>query len=108
MTIPDASESQMLNPIDAPRRAPGHDRPLAFLLPLYGVIFVGFAGYSLMITVFTPMLLRSASPLIPAGTPMRSALSSWAFCFVCTLWDSSLARLFWEGSPIASGVSRFY
>ena len=69
MTIPDASGSQMLNPIDAPRRAPGGDRPLALLLPLYAVIFVGFAGYSLMITVFTPMLL-SDSPLIAAGDPI--------------------------------------
>ena len=44
----------------------------ALLLPLYVVIFVGFAGYSLMITVFTPMLLRNDSPLIAAGDPMRS------------------------------------
>ena len=28
------------------------------LLPLYVVVFVGFLGYSLMITVFTPMLLH--------------------------------------------------
>jgi MFS family permease len=45
--------------------------PRALLLPLYVVIFVGFAGYSLMITVFTPMLLRNDSPLIAAGDPMR-------------------------------------
>jgi predicted MFS family arabinose efflux permease len=49
----------------------GRASQLALLLPLYGVIFAGFAGYSLMITVFTPMLLRSDSPLIAAGDPMH-------------------------------------
>jgi len=29
------------------------------LLPLYVVIFIGFVGYALMITIFTPMLLHS-------------------------------------------------
>jgi DHA1 family tetracycline resistance protein-like MFS transporter len=38
--------------------------PLRALLPLYGVIFVGFLGYSLMITVFTPMLLHGTSGLL--------------------------------------------
>ena len=50
----------MLNPIDAPRHAPGGDRPLALLLPLYAVIFVGFTScLGLMITVFAAILLRS-------------------------------------------------
>jgi predicted MFS family arabinose efflux permease len=39
------------------------------LFILYVVIFVGFIGYSLMITVFTPMLLDAKSAIIPAGTP---------------------------------------
>ncbi len=43
---------------------------LATLLPLYVVVFAGFVGYSLMITVFTPMLLRSGSPLIADSDPM--------------------------------------
>ena len=60
MTLPQAV-------IQAP--PPGR-RPLSALLPLYVVIFVGFVGYSLMITVFTPMLLRSDSPMIAAGDPM--------------------------------------
>jgi predicted MFS family arabinose efflux permease len=61
----------MLNTMDDRRPAQGGGRPLARLLPLYAVIFVGFAGYSLMITVFTPMLLRSDSPLLPADYPMH-------------------------------------
>jgi MFS family permease len=53
-------------------RDPGHASQLALLLPLYVVIFAGFAGYSLTITVFTPMLLRSDSPLFAASYPMHT------------------------------------
>ena len=35
------------------------------LVPLYVVVFFGFVGYSLMITVFTPMLLGSRSAMLP-------------------------------------------
>jgi hypothetical protein len=31
------------------------------LFPLYFVIFAGFFGYSLLITVFTPMLLQDGT-----------------------------------------------
>jgi DHA1 family tetracycline resistance protein-like MFS transporter len=41
---------------------------LAALLPLYIIVFVGFVGYSPMITVFTPMLLRADAGMVPAGT----------------------------------------
>ncbi len=60
----------------------GSPRPLAALLPLYIVIFAGFVGYSLMITVFTPMLLRSDSPMIAAGDPMskRTILLGFLLC----------------------------
>ncbi len=56
--------------------------PLAALLPLYIVIFAGFVGYSLMITVFTPMLLRSDSPMITASDPMskRTILLGFLLC----------------------------
>src|SRR3984957_11454324 len=53
-------------------RDPGHASQLALLLPLYVVIFAGFAGYSLTITVFTPMLLRSDKPLFAASYPMHT------------------------------------
>ncbi|MBV9654339.1 MAG: MFS transporter [Acetobacteraceae bacterium] len=50
-------------------------RVLSRLLPLYGVIFAGFIGYSLMITVFTPLLLRPDSLLAGgARTPGTRAL----------------------------------
>ena len=45
------------------------------LLPLYFVIFFGFVGYSLMITVFTPMLLGSRSAMLAAdATASRRAV----------------------------------
>ncbi|MDF1760784.1 MAG: MFS transporter [Coxiellaceae bacterium] len=35
---------------------------LRHLMPLYLVIFFGFVGYSLMLTIFTPMLIHSTVP----------------------------------------------
>ena len=37
------------------------------LAPLYVVVFTGFLGYSLMITVFTPLLLSAEGELLPAS-----------------------------------------
>jgi hypothetical protein len=34
------------------------------------VIFIGFVGYSLMITVFTPMLLHAHNGMLAADSPM--------------------------------------
>lgn len=42
---------------------------LAALLPLYLVIFIGFCGYSLMITLFVPMLMGDNGFLPSATTP---------------------------------------
>jgi MFS family permease len=38
------------------------------LLPLYLVVFVGFLGYSLMIAVFTPMILRNDNAMLAASS----------------------------------------
>ncbi len=40
------------------------------LLPLYLVIFIGFVGYSLMITVFTPLFLQGETKFLAAHAPM--------------------------------------
>jgi DHA1 family tetracycline resistance protein-like MFS transporter len=45
------------------------DSRLGPLLPVYTVIFVGFVGYSLMITVFTPLILYAHAGVIPLDTP---------------------------------------
>jgi DHA1 family tetracycline resistance protein-like MFS transporter len=37
-------------------------------LPLYLVVFVGFLGYSLMITVFTPMILHNDNGMLAASS----------------------------------------
>jgi MFS family permease len=43
---------------------------LRSLLPLYAVVFAGFVGYSLMITVFTPMIMSNHDLLLRADLPM--------------------------------------
>jgi MFS family permease len=85
--------------MDHRKPAPVGDRPLARLLPLYAVIFVGFAGYSLMITVFTPMLLRSDSPFIPAGYPMHTRTIALGILLCLYPLGQFL------GSPILGGLS---
>src|SRR3712207_5300992 len=46
------------------------------LLPLYVVVFVGFLGYSLLIAVFTPMILRNDNGMLAASssTAQRSVV----------------------------------
>jgi MFS family permease len=39
------------------------------LMPIYSVVFLGFIGYSLIITIFTPLLLYTQEGLLPAQTP---------------------------------------
>lgn len=43
--------------------------PLKRLFPLYFVIFLGFFGYSLMITIFTPMLIHGNQAILPHHFP---------------------------------------
>jgi DHA1 family tetracycline resistance protein-like MFS transporter len=43
---------------------------MASLIPVYVVVFVGFVGYSLMITVFTPMFLDPGTRILPAEATM--------------------------------------
>jgi MFS family permease len=43
---------------------------MARLVPLYTVIFVGFVGYSLMITVFTPMLMYAHNGMLASDSRM--------------------------------------
>jgi DHA1 family tetracycline resistance protein-like MFS transporter len=38
------------------------------LLPLYGVVFVGFLGYAAMIAIFTPLLLRNDGGMLSASS----------------------------------------
>lgn len=38
------------------------------ILPLYGVVFIGFLGYAAMIAVFTPMLIRNDGGMLAASS----------------------------------------
>ena len=69
------------------------------LLPLYTVIFIGFVGYSLMITVFTPLILYGHAGIIPADMPQphRPILLG----LLVSLYP--LGQFF--GSPIAGALS---
>jgi len=54
----------------APKNAMAGPASLKSLLPLYAVVFAGFVGYSLMITVFTPMIMSNHNFLLPPDEPM--------------------------------------
>jgi MFS family permease len=72
------------------------------LLPLYIVFFVGFVGYSLMITVFTPMLMRGDGPMIATADPMakRTMLLGFLLCLY------PLGQFL--GSPVMGSLSDRY
>jgi hypothetical protein len=55
------------------------------VLPLYLVVFSGFVGYSLMIAIFTPLLLRSDGGILSRSVP-HSENALWV-----TLGASALA-----------------
>lgn len=54
-------------PADEPPAPAAPGAALGRVLPLYLVVFIGFLGYSLMITVLTPVILRDDGELLPAG-----------------------------------------
>lgn len=49
-------------------------RYLISLLPLYLAIFVGFVGYSLMITIFTPLVMNETSLVSATSTGSKTIL----------------------------------
>ena len=69
------------------------------LLPLYVVIFSGFVGYSLMITVFTPMIIKGETSMIAAGAPM--AHKTMLLGFLLSIYP--LGQFI--GSPIMGSLS---
>jgi MFS family permease len=83
----------------APRYKGNRANLLASFLPLYVVIFVGFVGYSLMITVLTPALMSNHNLLLAAGTPpsRRILLLSFLLCLY------PLGQF--AGSPILGSLS---
>jgi len=83
--------------MDAGRPQPAPNlRPL---LPVYTVIFIGFVGYSLMITVFTPMLMYAHNGMLS----VHSRMSHRTIMLGVLLSLYPLGQLF--GSPVLGGLS---
>ena len=72
---------------------------LTRVLPLYLVVFIGFVGYSLMITVFTPLFLDAQGGLLPASS--STAQRTLVLGGVLALYP--LAQF--VGSPILGALS---
>ena len=72
------------------------------LLPVYIVIFIGFVGYSLMITVFTPMLMYAHNGML--STHSRMSHRTIMLGLLLSLYP--LGQLF--GSPVLGGLSDRY
>lgn len=71
---------------------------LAALLPLYLVIFIGFCGYSLMITLFVPMLMGDNGFLPPATTTGQRSFALGALLAAYPLGQ-------FLGSPVIGALS---
>jgi MFS transporter, DHA1 family, tetracycline resistance protein len=69
------------------------------VVPLYFVVFIGFVGYSLMITVFTPLILNDGGGLIPAD----SSTSARTLVLGALLALYPLAQFF--GAPVLGSLS---
>ncbi|HET7054720.1 MAG TPA: MFS transporter [Solirubrobacterales bacterium] len=57
-------------------------RAIDRVLPLYLVVFIGFVGYSVMITVFTPLLLSDSGGLLPASSSIGERTVVSAGCYL--------------------------
>jgi DHA1 family tetracycline resistance protein-like MFS transporter len=74
-------------------------KSLGRLVPLYIVVFIGFVGYSLMITVFTPLLLGDGGGLVSAD----SSTSERTLVLGGLLALYPLAQFF--GAPVLGSLS---
>ena len=74
---------------------------LRALLPLYLVIFVGFCGYSLMITLFVPMLMGTNGFLAADATTGHRSLALGILLAIYPLGQ-------FLGSPVLGALSDRY
>jgi MFS family permease len=74
-------------------------KSLGRVVPLYVVVFIGFVGYSLMITVFTPLLLGDGGGLVAAS----SSTSTRTLVLGGLLALYPLAQFF--GAPVLGSLS---
>jgi MFS family permease len=73
--------------------------PLRRVLPVYLVVFAGFFGFSLMIAIFTPLLLRADGGMLPHDEPQ--ATRTIVLGIVLALYP--LAQFL--GAPVIGGLS---
>jgi MFS family permease len=83
-----------------PARLPGRI-DLKALLPLYLVIFIGFCGYSLMITLFVPMLMGSNGFLAADATVGQRSVALGLLLAIYPLGQ-------FLGSPVTGALSDRY
>ena len=69
------------------------------ILPLYAVIFLGFFGYALTVTLFIPMLMSPTFPILPSGTSVAARASLSGFLLAMYPLGQFL------GSPIIGNLS---
>ncbi|HEY2717934.1 MAG TPA: MFS transporter [Solirubrobacterales bacterium] len=72
---------------------------LSRVAPLYLVVFIGFLGYSLMITAFTPLILRDDGGMLPGS----SSLATRTLVLGLVLAVYPLAQF--VGAPILGALS---
>ncbi|MBO0718407.1 MAG: MFS transporter, partial [Rhizobiales bacterium] len=75
-----------------------HRTDLRTLLPLYLVVFIGFCGYSLMITLFAPMLMGSNDFLPADATVAQRSLALGLLLAIYPLGQ-------FLGSPVLGALS---
>ena len=75
------------------------DATIRRILPIYLVVFIGFVGYSLMITLFTPMILHAHNGMISA----TSSISQRTILLGVLLCLYPLGQFF--GSPVMGALS---
>jgi DHA1 family tetracycline resistance protein-like MFS transporter len=75
---------------------------LSRVIPLYLVVFAGFVGYSLMIAIFTPLLLRRDGGMLPRA----DGLSTRTILLGILLALYPLAQFF--GAPVIGALSDRY
>ena len=86
---------------------PAGPASLKRLLPLYAVVFAGFVGYSLMITVFTPMIMSNHDLLLRADEPMSRRVILLGILLCLYPLVNLPVRRYSAHCPIALGASRF-
>lgn len=78
------------------------------VLPLYLVVFAGFVGYSLMIAIFTPLVLRADGSMLPRSESVAGrtiALGVLLALYPLSSWPRRASALCLTGSDASARCS---